>query len=477
MSSSLKSTMRKIITSILFIAMVIYGSVYLGYEILKSPDTGVAVLAGVVAALICAWIVALDKTNMRFLFRVFIAALIVRWVVALFISSRGLQGYLGGDASTYDYFGNALCQSWQGLIDPRSQWLTYFTGTGRSGWGMYYYVGAVYYLIGQNAFAIQLINCTFGAAACVAAYKIAYMIYPRQRVARTAALLTAFSPSMILWSSQGLKDGLIVLCLCLCTLYTLKLRERMNLKDFLLLFIFLFCLYSLRHYAAYILFTAIAGSLVLSGRRFSPLRVVQGGVLVLLIGVAFAYFGAGQVAENTLDLKKIQSARVWGAAVANSGYGGDVDITDPQAAIGYLPLGTLYMLFAPFPWMVTNMRQLITLPELVVWWALVPMLLKGFWYAVRHRLKESFAICIFTLGLTLAYALYQTNVGTAYRHRAQLYVFFFIFISFGLELRREAKMKGRTQSALVQPGFAPVATVNTSGPLTGTIITPGPRSN
>jgi hypothetical protein len=49
-------------------------------------------------------------------------------------------------------------------------------------------------------------------------------------------------------------------------------------------------------------------------------------------------------------------------------------------------------------------------------------------------------MCLFTLGLTLVYALYQGNVGTAYRQRAQLYVFFFIFISVGWELRRQSKM-------------------------------------
>jgi hypothetical protein len=103
--------------------------------------------------------------------------------------------------------------------------------------------------------------------------------------------------------------------------------------------------------------------------------------------------------------------------------------------------------------MVTNLRQLVTLPELIAWWLLVPMVVKGFWYAVRHRLKESFAIVIFTVGLTLVYALYQSNVGTAYRHRAQLYVFFFIFISIGLDLRRKTKLQKRAQMAFGRPSF------------------------
>src|SRR4029079_474580 len=168
----------------------------------------------------------------------------------------------------------------------------------------------------------------------------------------------------------------------------------------------------------------VAGSFIFTAKQFTPLRILQGGLLVVVLGFALVYFGAANMPQDAFDLKKIQAARVWGAKEANSGFAGDVAITDPRAAIGFLPVGLLYVLFAPFPWMINNLRQLITVPELLVWWAMVPMLIKGYGFALRRRLKEAFAICIFTLGLTVSYALYQTNVGTAYRHRAQLYVFF-----------------------------------------------------
>src|SRR5215471_6554749 len=446
--------MRNAALAILFLAAVIGGPIYLGNAVVDSPDIGIAVVAGVASAVFCFFVLSRDTQDRRFQLRLFVAALAVRWLVGLVIYYKHQENFLGADASTYDFFGNALCQSWQGLIDGNTTWLSSFTDIHRSGWGMYYYVAALYYILGQNPLAIQLINAVFGAASCIVAYRIARMVWPEQRVSRLAAGLVAFSPSMILWSSQGLKDAPIVFCLCLCTLYTLKLREGFDVKNFLFLLLFLFCLFSLRHYVFYLVFFAVAGSLVLAGTKLTPLRIVQGGILVILIGLALAYVGAGEVPQNTLNLKQIQAARLWGATVSNSGYGGEVDITDPQAALGFLPLGILYMLFAPFPWMITNLRQLITLPELIVWWALSPMLARGFWFALRHRLRASFAICVFSVGLTLAYALYQSNVGTAYRHRAQLYVFFFIFSSFGLELRRAAKLKRRARMPLAgQPAL------------------------
>jgi hypothetical protein len=41
--------------------------------------------------------------------------------------------------------------------------------------------------------------------------------------------------------------------------------------------------------------------------------------------------------------------------------------------------------------------------------------------------------------LTLAYALVQGNIGTAYRQRSQLLIFYFIFVSVGWSLLGEVR--------------------------------------
>ncbi len=96
-------------------------------------------------------------------------------------------------------------------------------------------------------------------------------------------------------------------------------------------------------------------------------------------------------------------------------------------------------MFAPFPWEVTNFRQAITLPEVLLWWAMIPLLIAGLWYAIRHRLRSSIPVLIFSLMLTLAYSIFQGNVGTAYRQRTQIQVFLFIFIAVGWALFKENK--------------------------------------
>lgn len=445
--------MNKRLLVILYAIALVWGALKLGDWISTSPDAGLTILVGLLPAVVCVFIILREKTDRSFLLRVFALAISVRWALALIISWKNMEPFFGADAGTFDEVGWAISNVWRGLVPYNSPWMAEYANHTRPGWGMFYYVASLYYLVGRDQLLIQLINCAFGAASCIVVYKIAQMIYPQLRVARTAAIMTAVSPSMILWSSQALKDGPIVLSLSLCALYTLKLQAKLGLKNLVFLLISLFCLFSLRNYAFYIMFASVALALLLAGKRFSPIRVIQGGVLVIVIGGALAYLGAGEVTKDTFNLKKIQAGREWSAKVANSGFGGDVDITDPQAAIAFLPIGLVYVLFAPFPWMITNLRQLVTLPELIVWWFLVPMVVKGFWYVVRHRLKESFAILLFTVGLTLIYALYQSNVGTAYRHRAQLYVFFFVFISIGLDLKRQAKSQKRAQMVFGRPAF------------------------
>ena len=137
--------MRQKLTFLGFAVAVVYGSLWLGNDVILSTQFYLAILAAVPPVAICIWIIIRSETNdKRFLLRLFFAALFLRYILAYIIYSRNLQGFLGGDADTYDFFGNALMKSWLGLVDPNSLWMTRLTGTNTSGWGMYYLVGGVY---------------------------------------------------------------------------------------------------------------------------------------------------------------------------------------------------------------------------------------------------------------------------------------------------------------------------------------------
>lgn len=444
--------LRRIAIIIVTLIGVTILGVKVAFMVFDSPDFTLSILAGAIFVLGNLAIVASRKEDRRFIIRLWLGALALRILFAFVVYNLGLRDRIAPDWGTYDAFGNELYRFWQG--DNTGTWLNSPEAQYRSGWGMYYYVATVYSIIGRNPFAIQLMSCVFGASACVLVYENARLIYPVKRVYRLAGILCAVVPSMVIWTSQGIKEPLIVFLLSAILYLTMRLCDRVRVTDTLLLLLSLLGVYALRHYVFYVAFMASAAALLFSAKQFSPKRILQGSLVVLVIGVAFSYYGAGEVAEKSFDLQRLQAGREWSAKVSGSGYGGDVDITDTRAALAYLPLGTLIFLFAPLPWMIRNINHVILLPEMIVWWASIPFLLRGFWFSVRQRLRASLAISLFTIGLTFSYALFLTNFGTAHRMRVQILGFFIIFLSVGWELRRTASEKRRNANRF-QPVFAP----------------------
>lgn len=432
--------------------------VRVGNIIFRNPDFTAALLAFAVFVGVNLAIVASNKEDRRFIVRLWLGALALRVFIAFVVYNFGLRDRIAPDWGTYDVFGNELYQFWHGA--NTGTWVNSEAAQYRSGWGMYYYVAAIYAVIGRNAFAVQLLNCVIGANACVLIYLTAQMAYSVRRVSRTAGVLCAVAPSMVIWTSQGIKEPLLVFLLAAILYLTLKLSNRVNLLEVILLILALTGVYALRHYVFFVAFIACAAALLFSAKQFSPARILQGSLVVLVLGSVFAYYGAGDVVDKSFDIESIQRGREWSAKVSGSGYGGDVDITDTRAAIEYLPLGTLIFLFAPLPWMIRNINHVILLPEMIVWWLSTPWLIKGFWFAIRKKLRASLALSLFTVGLTLAYALFLTNFGTAHRMRVQILGFFLIFISVGWELRR-LKIEERRRIRIVPNGLplgAPVPT-------------------
>ena len=125
--------------------------------------------------------------------------------------------------------------------------------------------------------------------------------------------------------------------------------------------------------------------------------------------------------------------------MGQSAFGREYDVSTPGGAILALPVGLTYLLFAPFPWAIAGTRQALVLPEMLVWYGLMPAFVAGLIQTIRRQLGDVLPILTFAVTLTLAYALMQGNVGTAYRQRTQVTMFFFLFMGVGLVERAKQK--------------------------------------
>lgn len=408
-----------------------------------------AVMVCIPCAAIAVLAISRAGSDRDFLLRLFVGALLVRMAVGVLIFVFGMQDFFGGDAFTYDFYGQIQLKAWSGERYYQTLVQTFYGREGSGGgWGMLYMVGALYSLVGRNMLATQLVNAVIGAATGPVIFLIAQQVFGNIRVSRLSAFFVAFYPSLVLWSSQGLKDGPIVFLLAISMLATLKLGEKFSLKYLAILGLALFGLLSLRFYVFYMAVASIGMAFVVGMRALTAQTAVRQVVVIVTIGLMLGYLGISRYAtvqfENYGSLQAVQTSRLDAAQSANSGFAKDTDVSTTFGAITAIPLGIVYLLFAPFPWQLASLRQSITLPEMIVWWASFPALVLGLWFAVKYRLRQILPILIFTVMLTLAYSVFQGNIGNAYRQRAQLLVFYFIFVAVGIILfkeRRENRMR------------------------------------
>jgi len=408
---------------------------------------GVALLFCLVLALAGSYVISKSEHDRQFLLQIFVAGLLIRIVVGALIFSFELQEFFGGDALTYDRLGYEILMWWQGKAKIA-------VTDNAVVWGMPYLVAGIYALVGRNMLAVQFFNAICGAAAAVVVYLCAQHIFQNARVARLAAILVAFYPSLILWSSQALKDAPIVLLLTIAIIATLKLGEKLSIKNGLLLGGTLLGLLSLRFYIFYMVAAALTGTLVIGMKRATAQSIGRQFVVMATLGLTLTYVGVLRTASVQLDayanLETIQRSRQDLASTAQSGFGQDVDVSTTAGALSAIPLGMIYLLFAPFPWQMANLRQTITLPEMLLWWGSFPLLVLGGWFTLKYRLRQALPILLFTTMLTLAYSIFQGNVGTAYRQRSQLLIFYFIFVAVGFVLLRERREEHQRQALIAR---------------------------
>ena len=387
--------------------------------------------------------------------KIFFGGLALRLLFGLLVYTNGWFDFFGGDALTYDWRGALIVDYWRGLVPSNSPELVRSMSTNGPGWGMHYLVAGIYAVFGRNFLAAQTFVIVFGAATAPLVHICTEKVFQNRPVARFAAIGVAVFPAFVIWSGQLLKDGLIIFLLVLAMTMVLKLQEKFSYGAVLLLIFSLFGIISLRFYIFYMVAVAVAGSFIV-GVSNTPASVIRRAIVLVLMGVGLTYLGVVQTAtidfEKYGDLSRIQTSRQDQAVSADSGFAEDIDVSTTQGAITAIPIGFVYLIFAPFPWDVRTFRQAITLPEVFVWWAMIPLLIWGIWYTVRHRLRSAFPILLFTGMLTLAYSIFQSNVGTAYRQRTQIQVFFFMFIGVGWVLLKERHENKKLEGRRRHPG-------------------------
>jgi len=375
-----------------------------------------------------------DEHERHTLVPIFLAAFAVRAGVAIVVAYAAPDGYFALDDQRYSALGQELARYWAGQGS--------YPEDIHGALGYYLWNAAIFTLVGPVPLAPTLLNGALGAGCSVLAWSLARAI-SGEIAARYAALLTAFFPSLVLWSSLNLKDALAVAAILVCVRAAQRLNTRLRIGPLAAIALALGVLGELRGYLALVVAAALVVAVVvprLGGRRalVSIAATLAFGALVML------WVGPIEGLGDEASLESLDHARRE-LAFGASAYQGDADISTPTTALSFLPIGLGYFLLAPAPWQVWNSRQLLTLPEMLAWYALLPQVVAGFLVAIRRRFGAALPLASFALFGTLSYALVESNLGTAYRHRAQVLVLFLVFGAIGLA-ERKAFAKRRSPS-------------------------------
>jgi hypothetical protein len=390
------------------------------------------------------------------------SAFLIRLVATIMMHFLLPLGFMAPDEITYDARGAALASYWHGdvPIEPALR--------GESK-GFYYVVGWLYFPFGQFPLLPKLLGAWIGSRAVLELYRMTRLIGGSETAALRGARFMTYFPSQILWSSLLVRDVWVQWLLLRLAREMAELKGRFIPSNIVSAAVLIWALTQFRSYLLFVAVGPFAVSFLLGKSRDIVRNLFLGSVVTLALVYFGAQAGGSEAKVQTLDLVELQRLRSWSsnAAVADSAFGSDADVSTVGGALALLPTGLLYFFFAPFPWQIGSIRQSLAVPESIYFYTLFPGIVSGIAYLARKHLIESVGVLLVTMTVTFGYAIGQGNVGTLYRHKAQVMGFYYAFAAIGLEARRRNRGVAPTYPAYQARPGAPASTPSaaySSGP-------------
>jgi len=303
------------------VLVIVISLAILGLILAFNPELAVTFLVILVPSFVGITIFRKYSSEKSFITKLFLGALVLRLLTGIFIHVFDLRGFFGSDSLFYDRNGAILVDLWLGKVTENASDIVRATSVSIPGWGMNYFVGGLYFVIGRNILAAQSLCAVFGAATAPLVYFCADKIYGNRRVSRISSIAVAVFPALVIWSSQLLKDGLIVFLLVLAMIMVMHIQTRLDYSALALLGLSLFGILSLRFYIFYMVVTAVVGAFFV-GVGNSNQSIIRRTIMLLILGVGLTYFGVLRNASVNLErygsLERIEMSREDLSRSANS---------------------------------------------------------------------------------------------------------------------------------------------------------------
>lgn len=256
-----------------------------------------------------------------------------------------------------------------------------------------------------------------------------------ERAANLAGLFLTFYPSLLWYSTQLVKDPILIMFGMWALLLGVRLLRRPSFWP-ALAWLFAFCgLFAFRTYAA----LTLGLSIVLFTVRFRRNWILP---ILLIAGVGPMAVGQGPFGwyqiQPWLDTERLESFREVVYSTGGSAAGVQVDYSSGLGFLMTYPYSLATAMFGPLPWQVRSASVAVALPEAMVLWALIGVWARGFmeiWRGRPGRVKGGYTALpmLFSVVLIASVALFSDNIGANTRLRLLPWCAFLVFAAVRLD--------------------------------------------
>lgn len=381
----------------------------------------------------------------------FVAAFAVRMLMIVIVYYFGFLKVLGDEDSSGWVAGLQLCNDWRqagyNLFSlPQAIWAEAQEQRANNSYHFGYKIilGVEFFVLSMpGRITAAALNALVGSWIPVLAFRMSMQLFQNLKAARYVGWTLVFMPSLIVFSSQTIKEPIVVFIEVLCLYCCLQLAQfKFSIRHIMALILGVVLVNYMRFYVVYVILGTIFLTLTIPPIFKSNFRNIFLALGLLFSPVVFMVTYRSALVELTQirneqarALKSYQEG--FGDSTGmrqNSNVRNPFDITKNSQIIPGFLFGLIHLMYAPFPWHLAkgSLRMLLTTPEMLWWYYNGSFrLVRGMREGRRINLIEMLIPIAFCMPLLLFYSLIFNNIGLAYRYRAQIFPELMLFISLG----------------------------------------------
>lgn len=408
------------------------------------------VLTAIILAGLVLWRIS-EEEDRHFIVTLFIAGLSLRIIIFsifyIFSVSSGGAGEMIPDSRLYLLKAVSIIRSY---LYPGKEFPPLVEeGVGGSG---YLFILIPFYLISGYDFSSpagkyyfypdKLINCLIGTLSGIVIFYLTKEVFGK-RTAKISSFFVVFYPTLVLWSMSNLREPTQIFLTSLALFYIVRLQKRQKITYLLLIITMALVLKTIRNYTFYLILLAAVMSYFIN-LKLSLIRKLF--IIIATLGIITIFLNCtnrGRILKNEFFTEQSIADRILLAnagilsqpgsnyMIYEDGLITDGKIDKLKLTRGFLK-GWLFFMLSPFPWAITTKPQLLTYPEMIIWYFMIPFVILGMLLSWRYRFKLTFALIFYVIVFTSAHALVEGNIGSTLRHRDLILPIYFLFVAAGL---------------------------------------------